>query len=792
MPTDTEYFITPRIPGVRPKDPPDYDGYVFVYVFTRILNPWIAPPVTGQVVVVVDNSQGFVPGMTIAVERAGTYQVVDAGTLNRLTIQNLPNQNNALPGTTIPPGNLTTTSLPGPKGDKGDQGIQGLAATVDVGTTVTSPAGQNATVVNVGTQNQAVFNFTIPRGIVGPQGPQGAPGQAYNNTTSADFTAADAPTVKPLSLQSTTGLFTGVVLDINPIGYYQIQSVISGTQVNVVNTMTPGNSAAGTLAPSGSAVLGTGPQGPAGIPASITAGNTTTGAPGTAAAVTQRGTPSAAIFDFAIPRGDVGATGAPGVAGANGAAGAAATLNVGTTATGAPGTQASVTASGTPQAQVFDFVIPRGDVGATGVAGPTGPQGAAGANGATGADATVNAGTTSTGAPGSNALVTQRGTPGARIFDFTIPRGDVGAQGPAGTTGAAGTAGKNSFTISTANFTVPPVGSTVDVTLADASWVTIGQMIAVQNSGGSATVAGTLQCTAKSGNTITLKNLPGSVIPVADATQDGFLRKVSGLNTDYVDGTNNSRPMGPVIIGGPAGTPSPPSGIIVPRYANHPDTIWTPLSALDDHFDAGSIDPKWTLATTPGMINVTQAQAGSHLSLGGISPNGTDGVFYNSNATTPLPNSNSFTLTVKARALVLSNYGTSGSWGFAWFRIMTAGSSGAEWRFGVNCAVIATTPNVIVFQNLIWGYAGANFVTQSLAMALGKPPEYWRIVYDSASKSTAIWVSDDGQTFQYLSNVAGATSGFSTAPPTRAFLGFTGVNLARGVVHFDWIRFTNP
>jgi hypothetical protein len=56
--------------------------------------------------------------------------------------------------------------------------------------------------------------------------------------------------------------------------------------------------------------------------------------------------------------------------GARGAAGNAATVAVGTTTTGAAGTNASVTNSGTTSAAVFNFTIPRGDTGATGPAGP--------------------------------------------------------------------------------------------------------------------------------------------------------------------------------------------------------------------------------------------------------------------------------------------------------------------------------------------------------------------------------------------------------------------------------------
>ena len=107
---------------------------------------------------------------------------------------------------------------------------------------------------------------------------------------------------------------------------------------------------------------------------------------------------------------------------------------VGTTTTGAAGTNASVSISG----HELSFTIPRGDTGAT---GPQGIQGIQGATGATGAAATIAVGTTTTGAAGSSATITNSGTSGAATFDFAIPRGDTGAtgpQGPQGDTGAAG------------------------------------------------------------------------------------------------------------------------------------------------------------------------------------------------------------------------------------------------------------------------------------------------------------------------------------------------------------------
>ena len=67
-----------------------------------------------------------------------------------------------------------------------------------------------------------------------------------------------------------------------------------------------------------------------------------------------------------------------------------ATIVVGTTTTGAPGTPATVSNTGTNQNAVLTFSIPAGatgptgPTGATGATGPTGPTGATGATGPTG------------------------------------------------------------------------------------------------------------------------------------------------------------------------------------------------------------------------------------------------------------------------------------------------------------------------------------------------------------------------------------------------------------------------
>jgi hypothetical protein len=69
----------------------------------------------------------------------------------------------------------------GPQGPQGEPG----PATVNVGTTTTSEPGSDAQVSNAGDGVNAVFDFVIPRGDVGPQGP---PGTVDNLPTNIEYT----------------------------------------------------------------------------------------------------------------------------------------------------------------------------------------------------------------------------------------------------------------------------------------------------------------------------------------------------------------------------------------------------------------------------------------------------------------------------------------------------------------------------------------------------------------------------------------------------------------------------
>ena len=72
---------------------------------------------------------------------------------------------------------------------------------------------------------------------------------------------------------------------------------------------------------------------------------------------------------------------------------------------------------------------PKGDTGLQGPQGPKGDKGDAGEKGDTGAAASIKIGTVTTGAAGSNASVTNSGTASDVVLDFTLPRGNDGADG---------------------------------------------------------------------------------------------------------------------------------------------------------------------------------------------------------------------------------------------------------------------------------------------------------------------------------------------------------------------------
>ena len=96
------------------------------------------------------------------------------------------------------------------------------------------------------------------------------------------------------------------------------------------------------------------------------------------------------------------------------------TLTIGTVTTGAPGTDADASITGTAPNFILNLTIPQGPTGAT---GPTGEDAET---------PTLTIGTVTTGEPGTDADASITGTAPNFILNLTIPQGPTGATGPTG------------------------------------------------------------------------------------------------------------------------------------------------------------------------------------------------------------------------------------------------------------------------------------------------------------------------------------------------------------------------
>lgn len=163
-------------------------------------------------------------------------------------------------------------------------------------------------------------------------------------------------------------------------------------------------------------------QGIQGYSGTITIGNVNTVYPNSPATVENLGTPENAIFDFDIPRGSH--------------------VQIGTvTATQYSTNTPSITDSGTNGDSVLNFKLPRAATVSIGSVNPTtystdlpdvdnvGANGDMVLNFLIPRAPSVSVGSTSTGSPGTNALVNNNGSNGDVVLDFTIPRGDKGETG---------------------------------------------------------------------------------------------------------------------------------------------------------------------------------------------------------------------------------------------------------------------------------------------------------------------------------------------------------------------------
>lgn len=400
--------------------------------------------------------------------------------------------------------------IQGAKGDTGVQGIQGIPGT----TGTTGPPGATGAAGAVGAQGA-----TGPTGATGTRGPAGIVWQGIY-AASTSYAANDAVSYNGASYISLVDANRGNAPGFSGVTQWTLLAAVGAT---------------GATGSSGAA-------GSNGTSATVQIGSVTTGTAGSAAQVQNIGTSSAAVLNFTIPRGADGAAGAQGMTyrgtwsssygyiandavfyngssyiaqAANrnsnpasdiasgignwallaqqGTAGAAgpSTVSIGSVTSGSA---AAVSNSGTANAAVLNFTLPKGDTGAQGPQGLTwrgtwngtaqysptdavvqngssyfalvastnvspvddmaahggswallasqgadGSPGVAGPVGVSGAAATISIGTTTTLPAGSSASVVNIGTSSAAVLNFSIPQGEAGTSGGASAAGAGAT-----------------------------------------------------------------------------------------------------------------------------------------------------------------------------------------------------------------------------------------------------------------------------------------------------------------------------------------------------------------
>ena len=325
-------------------------------------------------------------------------------------------------GETGPQGKQGPVGETGPQGEPGPTGARGPAGTVTVGKVETGAPGAEASITNTGTAEHAVLDFTIPQGpqgipgpqgvpgAVGPQGPQGPQGkQGEPGAPGEKGDKGDQGEVGP-----------GATIAIGSVTGGEAASVVnSGTAVDAVLDFVIPKGDKGDSGPQGE----TGPQGPAG-PQGKQGVPGVQGPPGADGAKGDKGDPGEQG-----PQGEVGAQGPVGPQGEKGPQ-------------GEPGPEGKVGPTGPQgEPGVKGDQGPVGEKGAKGDTGPQGPQGQQGETGPQGKAATLTVGTVTTGEPGTAAKIVNSGTANAAVFDFTIPKGAKGDQGDRGATGPAGAQG---------------------------------------------------------------------------------------------------------------------------------------------------------------------------------------------------------------------------------------------------------------------------------------------------------------------------------------------------------------
>jgi hypothetical protein len=189
-------------------------------------------------------------------------------------------------------------------GPTGPTGATGATGPTGAASTVTGPTGATGSTGPTGAAS-TVTGPTGPTGLTGPTGPTGATGAASTVTGPTGPQGPTGPTGAASTVTGPTGVAGKTLL--NGSG-----APISGVGVDgdffldTTASRLYGPKTAGAWG-SGTSIIGA--TGPIGVAATITVGTTTTTGPTGSAAVTNSGNSSAAVFNFVIPQGATGSTG---------------------------------------------------------------------------------------------------------------------------------------------------------------------------------------------------------------------------------------------------------------------------------------------------------------------------------------------------------------------------------------------------------------------------------------------------------------------------------------------------
>lgn len=185
-----------------------------------------------------------------------------------------------------------------------------------------------------------------------------------------------------------------------------------------------------------------GEQGNPGKAATVQVGAVYTGPAGSEAKVSNAGTDTAAVLQFTIPQGQQGEQGVPGEQGPPGTGldiiDQYDSLELLEQAVPAPNPGDNYYVGAASPYDVYTYTATKGWVNNGKLQGARGPEGQ---KGEPGTAATVQVGQVTTGEPGTEATVTNSGTEGAAILNFTIPQGLQGPQGNRGLQGEIGPQG---------------------------------------------------------------------------------------------------------------------------------------------------------------------------------------------------------------------------------------------------------------------------------------------------------------------------------------------------------------